>query len=326
VAGTAVVGLVLAAATGIFGCSRGGPSGPLGAVIPTWIAPSASQATTGGGGGFFIGVPRGLTQAAPPAGDNIAFLAERKGSGRSIGTSLLVRRGVGAQSDFGDDVGLYDAAEDFAHPRRRVERQTEAHIAGASDAVEIVSDYADSGAGGAEVHKLDVLIRTRAGGSYHLVLLGPPSSVTDAVIAAEVPTLKVQEGAVTTTTVPFQPSPWSPPPGDVSIDVASANDYQSDGVTLQQFLVGLGYQDTDTDFNVSALSTQSTTAIYVGTGGNTTEAAGVAKALGLPASDVMSGSTPSGLNTGISSAKVIVVEGDDLHAQVASGVVSAPTQ
>lgn len=318
--------LVCVVALGAFVWLRGGASNPLGSVAQTSVAPSANLLGAGGGG-FSIGVPSGLTREHPPAGDSIAFLAERRGTARSVGTSLLVRRAPAAQAEFHDDVGLYNAEESFAHPGRTVEQQTEVRLRGASAAVEIVSDYPDRAAGGALVRKLDILARTQFGASYHLVLVGAPSSVTDAAIASEVQSFSVDSRAPATSSTPPGTAPkWSPTPSIVSVDIAAANAYDtkfpSNSDIIAAFLSHLGYQDPVEDFNTYTLRRRPTTAIYVGASGNFAEATAVATALGLPASEVMSGRAPSGLNSDMSGGnKVVVVEGDDLHRRIATGAL-----
>ena len=328
VLGGAAVAVCIAVAVGILAWTRAGSSGSLGSITATLVGPSASQTQGVPGGGFTVGVPASLTRESPPTGDSMAFLAERKGVGTSLGTSLFVRRATGAQSDLLDDVGLYNAEENFAHPQRTVERQVKVHIDGATTAVEIVSDYPDPAAGGALVRKLDVLVRTKLGGSYHVVLIGPPTAVTDAVIASEVQALTVKPPVTHTTPVSNGPG-WSPPPAVVSVDLAVANVYEKtgngDSYTIESFLYRLGYTSTNSDFNSYTLKKRPTTGIYVGPSGNVAEATAVAKALGLPATDVVSGPVPSGLNKDAMGGdnKVVVVEGDDLHARVTSGAVSA---
>ena len=123
--------------------------------------------------------PSVLQRERPLRDGRMVFLAQHRGRGGLPGESEFVRAAAGAVTDLGTDVRLLDAVQRFTQPGRQRLAERAVRVPGAVGAYELESQYPSRGA---TLRRLDLIVRTARGGSYHLVLVGPAAALTPATV------------------------------------------------------------------------------------------------------------------------------------------------
>lgn len=131
---------------------------------------------------FQVSYPKSLTPESPPAGDHIAFLAEKKGSQGRPGTTLVVRQAAHAAADLTTDVTLLNDLESFQNPGRRLIAKRAVAVPGAASAFIVDAEYPDMALGGALIRHVDLVVRGPSGASYHLVFAGAANAFTNGAV------------------------------------------------------------------------------------------------------------------------------------------------
>jgi predicted nucleic acid-binding Zn ribbon protein len=133
---------------------------------------------------FVIGYPATLRVEPPLPNERMVFLAQRSARGGGVGETLVVRRAEHGDTPLSTDVEMLNALQSFEHPGRHLLVKRPVSVRGAAGAYELYADFPDAELGGVELRQLDLLVRTAAQRSYHVLMVGPPNVMTEPMVNA----------------------------------------------------------------------------------------------------------------------------------------------